>query len=491
MKKFIIKSAVFIVFAVLMITYLPILSSANAGSAVIEWDGRTALESGQIYTVSEQVYIFSDTVIPEGAVVRVENGGILSAVRDELKLTVSGELIVLGGGTFEIQRGELNIRTKGKLQVYGSFLQYVDTVMNIYADANLNIYDKGVFKSSGNINLYPESVLHNKGNITLTPKSVTIVTGSVTNDVKAQFVLQGSLSVTTSGSFDNYGELKINKDGFAKNSGIFTLQSGSTYTLRGTFRNALKGVFIDRRDEEPENVKEEETPDQEPKLPVPIEKTTAAILKDEPRVELLGIDVSSWQGNINWARVKAAGVKFAMLRAGHGKTTNRDMFEDSYFKANVEGAIANGIDVGVYFYSTARNVSEAEAEANFLISIIKDYEITYPVVFDIEDELHKKLSKAQITAITEAFCGVIAENGYFPMIYSYRTFLEDKIEQSVLEKYAVWVAEWNTKTVYKNDYYMWQYSSKGKVSGITGDVDLNIAYCDFAEIIRKHGLNNL
>ena len=201
--------------------------------------------------------------------------------------------------------------------------------------------------------------------------------------------------------------------------------------------------------------------------------------KCEIRVGLIrGIDVSSWQGSIDWNKV-AKSQDFAMIRAGGRGSSSRSIYEDSYFNRNIKEANKAGIKVGVYFYSTAKSIKEAEEEANWVVEKIKGYNISYPVVIDQEDECLSSLSSEQRTDIAIKFLSVIKEKGYIPMYYGYH-FL---VNMSRINEYDFWLAHWtysiSKPSSYTGKYTIWQYSDSGKVDGIDGNVDLNIAYKDY------------
>lgn len=203
-----------------------------------------------------------------------------------------------------------------------------------------------------------------------------------------------------------------------------------------------------------------------------------------------GIDVSKWQGDINWKKVSNAGIDFAMIRSSFG-----DSNVDVKLKENVKGCEKYGIPYGFYHYTYARNVSEAKKEARFFLKTIKKYNPEYPVVLDIEESFYDSMSKKQVTDIICAFMEELENAGYYAMIYSYANFFKDNTTISRLEKYDIWVACWGDtdklNSSYDYHYGMWQYSSTGKVDGISGEVDLDYAYKDYAGRIRKYGLNNL
>ena len=193
----------------------------------------------------------------------------------------------------------------------------------------------------------------------------------------------------------------------------------------------------------------------------------------------IGIDVSKYQGKIDWAKVKQDGIDFAMIRVGYRGYGNGKIVMDPYFEQNVKGARANGIHVGIYFYSVAKNEMEALEEANWTINAIKEYNITYPVAFDLEDFNRYRLSGVSYTQLNKnavVFLNRIQSAGYTPMQYGSKSTFGPIWNMNTLNKYKVWLAHYTDKTNYSGKYNMWQYTSNGKVSGISGRVDLNIAY---------------
>lgn len=200
-----------------------------------------------------------------------------------------------------------------------------------------------------------------------------------------------------------------------------------------------------------------------------------------------GIDVSRWQGTINWQKVKAAGIDFVMIRAGYGMEYDQ---VDANFHTNIKGAQAAGIQTGVYWYSYAVSTSEALKEAKVCYNTIKGYKLSYPVAFDIEDPTQSSLSTTAISNITKVFCNHMESQKYYVSVYSYASFLKDKMNSSVTSNYDVWVAHTGvTKPNYSGNYGMWQYSHTGTVSGISGNVDLNYGYKNYPSIIKSNKLN--
>ena len=193
--------------------------------------------------------------------------------------------------------------------------------------------------------------------------------------------------------------------------------------------------------------------------------------------KLSGIDVSHYQGDINWKAVKEYGIDFAFIKCLQGKSR-----VDECFHTNMQNAIANDIPVGVYVYSKAKTIDDAVAEAKRVIKECSQYKLTYPVVFDFESKHFEDMSLAMRGKIIDAFCQTILSDGkYIPMLYSSRYWLMHMIPAEVVKKYDIWLAEYTTgKPKYTGDYKIWQYGV-GKVSGIIGDVDMNIGYYDYGK----------
>lgn len=195
----------------------------------------------------------------------------------------------------------------------------------------------------------------------------------------------------------------------------------------------------------------------------------------------IGIDVSKYQGDIDWAQVKEAGVDFAILRLGYrGYGSAGNIAIDTTFHQNIQGALDNGIEVGVYFFSQAINQQEAREEAQICMSHLAGYDITYPIVYDWEPypasvpaRTHG-LSDTMLTNCTIAFCEEVKENGYDPMVYSNLTYFYLHLNLARLTDYPLWLAQYNRTPTFQYHFQIWQYSCTGKVPGITGDVDLNI-----------------
>ena len=200
-----------------------------------------------------------------------------------------------------------------------------------------------------------------------------------------------------------------------------------------------------------------------------------------------GVDVSVYQGNIDWNRAKADGIEFAIMRAGYGKYVSQ---KDKYFDQNMKNAKAAGLPCGVYWFSYALTPEDAIKEADACYEVIKNYKLEYPVSFDMETESQMKLPKETVAQIIEAFCGRMESYGYYTTLYTYASFLNYKVEDRIFDKYDIWVAHYNTsKPAFNRNYGLWQYSCTGSVQGITGNVDRDYVYLDYERIIKNAHLN--
>lgn len=188
-----------------------------------------------------------------------------------------------------------------------------------------------------------------------------------------------------------------------------------------------------------------------------------------------GIDVSRWQGDINWQQVAGDDVTFVMLG------TRSKGAVDPYFHKNIQEAHAAGVKVGVYIYSLATTTQMAVEEADFVLDLIKDYPVSYPVAFDMEDETQGNLTKAQLADIANAFCQRISDAGYYPIIYANENWLSNKLDMSLMD-YPVWVARYSARPSYQSPV-MWQATNTGSVSGISGNVDIDFQFEDFTDEI--------
>ena len=198
-----------------------------------------------------------------------------------------------------------------------------------------------------------------------------------------------------------------------------------------------------------------------------------------------GVDVSKYQGNIDWTQVKNAGYSFAFVRVGYcdyqGPIAEG---KDPYFEQNMQNAIAAGLNVGIYVYSYATTTSAAEVCAEQVINYAKNYKITMPIAFDFEDsKTYASKGKATNTAICKAFLNKIQNAGYYAMLYTYTSFANSYLNMSDLSAFDLWIADYRGYVGYQGAYGIWQHSSTTKVPGISGNCDVNIAYKDYPLII--------
>lgn len=203
-----------------------------------------------------------------------------------------------------------------------------------------------------------------------------------------------------------------------------------------------------------------------------------ALAKYETAGTSLGIDISKWNGKVDFKKIKESGIDFVIIRAGYRGTESGTMFEDPLFETNMKGAIAAGLKVGVYFFSVAITKEEALEEAAWVTSKIAKYPITYPVVFDFETfgDRAANLTNTERTDNALAFLSYVKAKGYQGMMYSSKNAYLNRFETSRFAGYKIWLAHYTTKTDYKGKYHMWQYTSEGKVPGVNGKVDMNVAY---------------
>ncbi len=196
----------------------------------------------------------------------------------------------------------------------------------------------------------------------------------------------------------------------------------------------------------------------------------------------LGIDVSSWNGNINWERVKQAGVQYAIIRCGFRGSSVGGLVEDKTFATNIKNATAAGIKVGIYFFTQAVSEAEAIEEASMCLSMVEGYSLAYPIFIDVESSGGRadSLDKAARTAVCNAFCRTIANGGYKAGVYANKTWLTGYINTNELTGYTIWLAQYASQPSYTSTRYdLWQYSSTGKIDGISGNVDLNLSYLGY------------
>ena len=203
--------------------------------------------------------------------------------------------------------------------------------------------------------------------------------------------------------------------------------------------------------------------------------------EDDTYTSVIGIDVSSHQKSIDWAAVKNSGVKFAMIQVGYRGYETGALMDDAYFEENIQGAIENGIDVGVYFFSQAVSVEEARAEADFVLERVKKYNLQLPIVFDLE-EVSNATDRIENTTAQErtqaavTFMNHIKNAGYQAMVYSSSQLFETVFDMNYLHDFDFWVADYSYTPNFSYHFSIWQYTDAGSINGISTNVDMNIMF---------------
>lgn len=429
-----------------------------------EWDGQDALRNNRSYILSKRAVLENDLVVPEETTLTLMEGAEL-IIPEGVSLTIDGG-VNLRQNSNMFSSGSVKVSESGTLSVYGStYSEKGSTLMisgmtDIHPEGTMEIESAAVLDTSGTLTV--------AGNMQLTNNASFVSMGNTYIGNSGELITGGNITVE-SGVFDSSGHITIERKGNIFVFGELNLREGSSITEYGKIVNTELGTVMDMA------------------FHTDLSIFSSDILKNEDDVMLKGIDVSWVQGDIDWREIAKSDIDFAMIRAGRGDIDGTGSKEDTHFRQNIEEARRYGIDVGVYFYSYALTVEEAEREAYFYLNLLNGYEITFPVVLDMEET-----DDTDLTQIAEAFLETIAGGGYYPMLYSYKAGLDSHFSSELKEKYALWVAklgEEPPETSY--DYFIWQYSHHGKISGIEGSVDFNIAYRDFPTIFRDYGLNKL
>lgn len=203
-----------------------------------------------------------------------------------------------------------------------------------------------------------------------------------------------------------------------------------------------------------------------------------------------GIDVSKYQGRIDWAKVKADGIQFAMLRAGVSGADG-NLTVDRCFYRNLRQATAAGVNAGVYVYLLAESEEAAANAARQAIAMTEGYEITYPIACDFEDRAYYSGTRERNTALARAFLEEVQKEAFYPILYTFTAFANEYLNMEALADYDLWIADYRAQVGYPGSYTMWQHSAAGRVGGISTDVDLDTCYLDYPVLLREQGKNNL
>ena len=201
-----------------------------------------------------------------------------------------------------------------------------------------------------------------------------------------------------------------------------------------------------------------------------------------------GMDVSHYQGDIDFNKAKADGIEFAMIRAGYGWKDWENQTDRQYY-SNMSKAKRAGVARGAYLYSYALTPEDAKLEADFFLHLIGGYHLEYPVAYDVEDASQANLGKERLTEIADTFLTRVPNAGYYVCLYTNLDWITYRYDMNKLKKFDVWYAQYNDRPTYNGQFGMWQHTSKGKVNGVSGNVDLDWSYVDYPSVMKRVGLN--
>lgn len=433
----------------------------------ILWDGTSDFQSGVNYYIDQQVDINRKTTrtLPEGSRLVIRGGGNLRIFVGS-GLNLRGELLIEPNGTMT-DSGTIFAPKGSKISNLGNFVLTPSALVKLHSELD-SAADSRV-NCGGTMKIYKGGSFNSAGATTIQTESVVTVTGSITVPEGGQMFLRGQLLLTLSGTMDVAGYLSLS--GELHNSGTLEFQEWIKYYRyeTGKLMRSTSGRFNDHR-----------------KFIVNQNHQSAS-----NTLNIKGIDVSRHQNAIDWQKVANSGVEFAMIRLSLGSVEDEYNGQDSRSHYNITEARKAGLHVGVYHYLKAHNVEEARAEAKYMISLLGNYEIDYPVALDFEDPWQQKnLTNAERTEMARVFIDEIKAAGYYPMLYTNCNWLENFLDMDELSDVEIWLADWRGYTSYTGDYGIWQHGV-AMVSGIEGEVDANIGYKDYAKIIKDGGYNHL
>lgn len=429
------------------------------------WDGSYELRNNRNYVLNSRAVLTDAFTIPKDTVLTLMEGSEL-IISEEALMTVKGGINVRKGSSL-IVTGALDISEGGSLSVSGKACAEENSGLTLAG--GIEIKPEGLLQVKSQADFESGSLAVCGGKLVFKRSSKLNAEGTIVISSGGELVTNGEINIAEGGVLDSVGAFAVERKGKLTVSGEANLREGSTLTLSGRMNAPGNGIINDLSTHTDLSV------------------YTAEILKNEDEVSLRGIDVSWVQGDIDWEAVSKSGIDFVIIRAGRGDIDGEGPKEDTHFFRNIQGANRYGIDVGVYFYSYAETPEQAEREAELVLELLRGHTVTYPVIYDMEENV----DKTDLTDIAEAFMETVADGGYYPMLYSYRFGIDANFSRRFKEKYAIWIAQLKKRPETDYDYYIWQYSHEGKVNGIEGNVDFNIAYRDFPDILRDYELNGL
>lgn len=430
-----------------------------------QWDGVSPLRNNRNYIFKGRAVLTDTVTIPPETVLTFEEGA-------ELIIAKEGMLVIEGGINLQrsssiISEGAVRVADSGTLSVSGR--AYFEEESTLEVKGAFDIRPKGLAEISSIALFDTGSIVTSESGFTCTDRGEIIDKGRFYIENDGEMTVGGKVTVTEEGDLVSNGSVTLERKGRIEVYGNAIFHENSQLTSYGKIERRENGAVTDNSTHTDLSV------------------YTSKILKNEDEVLKRGIDVSWVQGDIDWEKVSKSGIDFVLIRAGRGPIDETGSKEDTHFRQNIEGANKYGVDVGVYFYSYAETVEQAEEEAEFFVNLLSEYQITYPVIVDLEEDV----GTSDLSEVAEAFAQIISGKGYFPMIYSYRYRIDDHLSSEIKDKYALWVAQTGTQPETDYDYYIWQYSHEGKINGIEGNVDFNLAYRDFPDIFAYYGLNGM
>ena len=447
------------------------------------WTGSSNFKENQNYYIDRTVKITKEKTftLPKNSKLLIKDKGSL-VIYSGSTLNIKGELIVEPTATV-IVSGELNTLENSAVNNYGTFSATKSSSLNI--SSVFTTGSKGITAISGKMNVYRAGAIVNHNRFTFGKNSDVTLSGKAICEKNGVMFIKGALVVTMNGSVKSNGSLYIygrmvvsgtvtlapNSKLHKENGRLSLSKSGQLFDDRN--KTSLQGDFVDMTNR--------------------IEYPELSEYDSEPAdVNWLGIDVSRYQGAIDWEKVKASGVDVVILRSSIGDGSDNITGEDIRFSYNVVEAKKAGLMVGAYHYLWAETPEDARKEAQFFIRTISPYILDFPAVLDFEDPSQQEnLTNAERTEIAKVFLEEVRKAGYYPMLYTNRSWATTYLNMDELSDYDVWLAEWFPQTSYTGDYGIWQYTAYGKVSGIDTDVDLNICYKNYRKIILNGGYNHL
>lgn len=328
-------------------------------------------------------------------------------------------------------------------------------------------------------------------------KSLSFVINSVERDLRVQ-ILDSAGNVVTGVPFvlnlkDQGSYVDQDKDGIIYIGSLSAGEYEVTLTESGDFEapkptivsvrdkveyTAIPDITLLMKTEAEIRAAEEDTEEKDAEADA--DDTEIVDIRELGEEGQMGIDVSKWNEEIDWDRVQNAGITFAIIRCGYRGSSTGALVVDPYFEKNIQGALAAGLKVGVYFFTQATNEVEAVEEASMALALCKGYQLTYPIFIDTEgaggNGRADGLDMETRTKVCQAFCETVEDAGYTGGIYGSRNWFRSKLRMDALSGHIIWLAEYRESPIYGGSYHFWQYTSSGSVDGIEGRVDLDISY---------------